>query len=564
MIRLLIVLAALLGGGPQALALAAAPSGGPGERYYYFIKSNYQELDHDDQGALENMARASSLTPSSYYLKMETARLYARNDDKETALKYATEAIELSPTTPEPRLFAAWLAVSAHLWQAATNHYNDVLSLEPGNQEALTYLGALYAESGDMDQAEATFKRLVEKDPNYLSFYYLGSFYSKAGRVKEAISAFARSVKKKSDFTAALAELAGLYERVGDFKAAEKTYRALAEAQPESSMPKTRLANLLLKAGRKKEAEKLLSEISGTALNSDRGQVQFQLGLIYLEQRLYSEAAVAFESSLKVDPKNAKARYFLATALLEMGDGDRARDNLAEIPPQDDLYVEAISLLLASKTSGEDRQQGLKEALDIVAAAIKAKPESPRLQVAQAVLLEESGDLKKARKVLKAATRKFPEESEILFRLGSIEDKLEDKPAAIVALRQAIQLDPGHADAMNYLAYTWAEDPEHQTEALALAERANALKPDRGYIIDTLGWIYYQMGHAQKALTLLKRAEPLSRQDPVVLDHLGDVLMKLGRKKEAIRAYRQALDSDLTKQEKLQEELNDKINRLSN
>ncbi len=557
-------------GGPPA-----RPSSRPGPeslRYYYFIKSNYQEIDRDEAAALENMVRASNLAPKSYYLKMEAARLYARNGDNDTALKYAMAAIDLNPNAPEPRLFAAWVAASNHLWDLATSHYKEALRLSPGNQEALTYLGALYAETGRLDQAESTFKQLVATDPNHLSYYYLGSFYKNSKRPKEAINAFSESVKRNPEaaesgarnpeYAEALTELALLYEQQGDAKAAERTYRRLIKARPMATLPKARLATLLLKAGRKTEAEKLLAEISSLSLEQKNLPGHYLLGLIYLEQRLFAEAAAAFESVLKIDPRNDQARYLLATTRLELGEIPKAREDFAKIPKTSNLYVDS-RLLLASTLGGEDRQKNLKEALQIISGAVKAKPDEPRLRVAQAMLLEEMDQVKRARSVILEAARKFPREAEIQFRLGVIEDKMGDQSASISAMRQAIRLNPDHADALNYLAYTWAERRENLQEALDLAERADALKPDSGYIIDTLGWIHYHLGNTNQALRLLERAVPLSSQDPVVLDHLGDVLLKLGRTKDALVNYRQALDGDVPPPPKLQEELNEKINRLS-
>jgi len=533
-------------------------AGSPGAlRYYYFIKSNYKELDHQDQTALESMVHASSLAPKSYYLKMETARLYARLGETEIALKYAKEAIALNDKAPEPLLFAAWISASAGHWDEAVNYYNEVLRRSPNNLDALTELAALYAETGKTDQAEATFKKRVAADSGYLSYYYLGSFYAKIGRLKEAISAFSTSVRKNPDFTRSLSELAALYEKTGDRKNAEKTYRSLIEARPEAIMPKARLASLLLQAGRAAEAKNLLKEIGGMPMDKI-GPAQLLIGLIYYQQGLYEDAAAEFTELVKSSPDNAEARYHLARTLLEMDKIEAARDELKKIKKSSEFYVDA-QLLLASTSGNDNPDKRLKEALDIINKAVRDKPESPRLRVAKAMLQEEMGELKQARKTIREAAKRFPRESEVHFRLGIIEDKLGDKEASVAAMREAIKQNPDHADALNYLAYTWAERRENLGEALVLAERADALKPDSGYILDTLGWIYFHMGHNKKALDFLERAVPLSGGDPVVLDHLGDVLDKLGRGREALNAYRQALESGFDNQE----ELNEKIKRLS-
>lgn len=524
------------------------------QSYYYFIRSNYSEMAHDDKAALENMAKAAARRGDSYYLTLETARLYSRTGDAENALKYAQSAIDLKPRNTEARLFAAWVAATASNWAEAEKQYSDVLKLAPANLEALTYLAALYAETGRTAEAEASFKHLADIEPTYLSQYYLGSFYAKSSRPKDAIAAFEQSVAKKPDFTAALTELALLYEQTEDLRAAEKAYHSLIEARPEATMPKARLARLLLKTGRKKEAEKLLAEVGGRA--TDSTQAQLQIGLIYLDQSLHNEAAAEFEAVLASDPSSDQARYLLASALMEKGEIIKAREHLMRIPSTSDLFVDA-RLLLASTSHG-DKQLRLEESLSIIISAAKLRPDSPRLPVAEAMLLEELENLPRARQALIEAAQKFPEESEVQFRLGIIEDKLGDKNASIAAMKKAIDLNPRHADALNYLAYTWAERKENLPHALELAERADALKPDNGYIIDTLAWIHFMMGDSQKAFELLEEAVELSGGDPVVMEHLGDVLVKLGRKPEALSTYLKARKSGAVNQEAL----NEKIDRL--
>lgn len=548
------------GGKKGAVSAGSPPPSVSGQqRFYYFIKSNYYEIDQNDKAALENMKKASDLTPASYYLKMETARLYARNGDNDTALKYASEAIALNPGAPGPREFSAWVSTAAGHWEAAISQYKEILRLHPGNSEALTQMGALYAETGRLGEAEAIFKELTSTNPNALSYYFLGSFYGKTGRPKEAISALNTSLKKDPDFFEAMNELAILYEAEGNLKAAERVYRSLIKSQPQMIIPKARLANLLFKTGRKKEAEALLGEINVKSL---QGPAQLSLGILFREQGLMKEAAEALEGALKKAPKNEYILYLLATTQLELDEFDKARENLSKIPKNGDKYVDA-RLILASITENEDKDKRLDEALKIISAAVKAKPGEPRLKLAQAMLLDDMGDTAKARKVILEASKKFPDEAEVFFRLGVIEDKLSNKQATIAAMRKAVELNPNHADALNYLAYTWAEQGENLEEALAMAEKADELKPDSGYIIDTLGWIHHRLGNDKKALTALERAVPLSGGDPVVLDHLGDVLMNLGRHKEALKTYRKALESDFSNHQELQEVLDDKIRQLS-
>jgi Flp pilus assembly protein TadD len=71
--------------------------------------------------------------------------------------------------------------------------------------------------------------------------------------------------------------------------------------------------------------------------------------------------------------------------------------------------------------------------------------------------------------------------------------------------------------------------------------KAVALKPEDGFIVDSLGWVFYRLGRYNEAVTELERAIELRPQDPVINDHLGDAYWKVGRHHEARYQWQRAL-----------------------
>jgi Flp pilus assembly protein TadD len=175
-------------------------------------------------------------------------------------------------------------------------------------------------------------------------------------------------------------------------------------------------------------------------------------------------------------------------------------------------------------------------------------------------LFEELGRFGEARSIYLKSLESFSDVAEIYFRLGFTEGKLGDEAACFKAMRKAVELEPNHAEALNYLAYSYAEKGENLIEALDMAMKANAIKPDNGYIVDTLAWVYFVSGDLVKALPLLERAVSLSKEDPVILEHLGDALLKSGRPQEAKRAYERALEKGYENPGVL----NEKLNKIGN
>jgi len=135
-----------------------------------------------------------------------------------------------------------------------------------------------------------------------------------------------------------------------------------------------------------------------------------------------------------------------------------------------------------------------------------------------------------------------PDNTELLFELGVLYDKNGQTDDAIEQMQKVIELDSKHADALNYLGYTYADNGIRLEEAEALIRKALEQKPENGYIIDSLGWVYYQKGMYEKAVEYIEKAARLIPDDPIVLEHLGDVYEKLGESQKALDFYQQALE----------------------
>ena len=115
-----------------------------------------------------------------------------------------------------------------------------------------------------------------------------------------------------------------------------------------------------------------------------------------------------------------------------------------------------------------------------------------------------------------------------------------------------IKIDPRHADALNYIGYTYADENVHLDRALELIEKAIKYKPNSGYIIDSLGWVYFRKGLYDKALTELKKAVELAPHDPAIAEHLGDVYYKKQEYGNALKAYEKAISLENVETERLQ------------
>jgi tetratricopeptide (TPR) repeat protein len=79
-------------------------------------------------------------------------------------------------------------------------------------------------------------------------------------------------------------------------------------------------------------------------------------------------------------------------------------------------------------------------------------------------------------------------------------------------------------------------------EAESLIQKALQQKPDDGFIIDSLGWVYFKKVDFARALEYLGKAASMVSDDPTILEHAADAYLKTGQADKALELYRKALE----------------------
>jgi tetratricopeptide (TPR) repeat protein len=144
----------------------------------------------------------------------------------------------------------------------------------------------------------------------------------------------------------------------------------------------------------------------------------------------------------------------------------------------------------------------------------------------------------RAVKLLNPVTKKdWP----LFYARGVAEERSHNWPAAQQDLEEALKLSPDQPQVLNYLGYSWVDQGRNLSQAVAMLERARALSPNDGYIVDSVGWAYYRLGRYQDAAKTLEAAVLLVPGDPTINEHLGDAYWKIGRKLDAHFQWSHAL-----------------------
>ena len=129
----------------------------------------------------------------------------------------------------------------------------------------------------------------------------------------------------------------------------------------------------------------------------------------------------------------------------------------------------------------------------------------------------------------------------LFYVRGIAFERLGEWPKAEADFLRALELEPDQPLVLNYLGYTWVEQGRNLDEARTMIEKAIELRPDDGYIVDSLGWVAYRLGDFEEAVYQLELAVELVPGDPIINDHLGDAYWQVGRLNEARFQWRRVL-----------------------
>lgn len=511
---------------------------------YYFTRGEAYSLEGESRKAIEAYKTVLLYDPSSATVNLKLAIESIKSGLISESINYCEAAIKLDEKRTDVRLLLAGLYTSIKAYDGAIREYEKVLSLDPGNDEAPLYLGAVYAEKKQYSKALGYFAQLARDEDyanRYLVEYYAGRVYQEMKRGAEAEASFRRSLALKSDFYDAIAALGSLLESQGKKDKVIDLYVKFQRDNGPHSNVASALAQIFLS---RQEYDKALEQLLLLEeFGEDAITVKVKIALIYVEQKKYEKAVTKFEETLGLAPESDKVRFYLAALHEEMKDENKALKYFQEIPVESNFYSESV-LHAASLLK---KQDNLKAARDVLEKALNTKPENPQLFILYAAIMDNLGQYEEGLQRVNQGLERFPNQPNILFYYGTLSDKLGKKEEMVKVMKRILEIDPKHTQAINYLAYTYAEDSVHLSDAESLARKAHQLSPEDPFIMDTLGWVLYKQGRVKEAIPWLESALTHQPNESVIAEHLGDayILHKLPEK--AKEMYRRAMQSESDK-----------------
>ncbi|MDO5894653.1 tetratricopeptide repeat protein [Agrobacterium sp. Azo12] len=260
----------------------------------------------------------------------------------------------------------------------------------------------------------------------------------------------------------------------------------------------------------------------------------------------------------ELDSKSADTLILLGGLAENLKQPERAIEFYSKVPATSPMHrISELQLGLTLAQTGK-----VDEAREHLKSLLASDPKDIRSYLAYGSVLSDAKDYKamaenydKAVEILGPVAKRG--DWAVYFQRGIAYERLKEWEQAEPNFKKALELNPEQPQVLNYLGYSWVDKNLNLDDAMDMIRRAVELRPNDGYIVDSLGWAHYRLGQFDEAVVELERAIELRAGDPTINDHLGDVYWRVGRKVEAVYQWNRALigDSDDVDKAKVKEKI---------
>lgn len=501
--------------------------------------------------AREYLERAIKNDPDSVYLKKIMGLILQRLKEFSAAIEYIRSVIAQEPGDIGARMLLADAMAGSGDETAAIKEYEGILEKDPNQQRVRMILATSLIRERKYEDALRHLDILIQQNPELaLAHYYRGRINLEIGKYDDSEKDFLNTLELQSNIEEqAFFDLAGLYSVQKKYDMAAQTYEKLLRRYPENIIAMERLIDIYYKLGEENKIQGIIEDIK--ELSGPGDPERQALGIIYLRHGKLDESIEELEMIVSAWPDDQKSRYYLALAYEEKGDLGKALYHFDQIKEDSEFYPNTL-IQIAYILNQTERHE---EATEILQKALKLGKQEIEIYLMLSSIYESIGEFDKSIQVIEEGLAIHEKDVDLIFRLGVVLDKAGKKEKALEQMRMLLIIDENNADALNYIGYTYAELGIRLDEALELVKKALIIKPDSGYIIDSLGWVYYQSGLYDKALDSLEKAFSIMPGDPTIAEHLGDVYFKKGEYRKSLGMYQKAIELKPNNEEKLREKL---------
>lgn len=411
----------------------------------------------------------------------------------------------------------------------------NALRLEPKNSAVVARLGVLSQQQGHWNKALAFLNRARLMDTNNvdvrrslaLAFVSVRQHQHARDEAEfvlrrvpgddDALFALVDSARTPAEIQAARRRLTGLQQQVGD-----------------KASIRVGLADLSMREKDVKSAEAHLRQ--AVAIEPRSGIAHAAMATVYFVQGDRTNATRSLQAAAEMSPPRSNVRLKWADYLIELGRVDEARASLEQVMKDAPGYLPPmtrLAQLALDQRRYEDCAAMLRRALTAESVSFDALLLNGKLQLAR-----QQPD--KAVREFERLAGLYPKIPVVHYQLALAQLVAGDQARGLASLSQAVELDPGFAEAVLLLS----EVQLRRGDVFAAINSITSLlkkRPQHAGAHFALAEAYRVRGTPEDAVKVYQQLMEISPRDPQVPFLMGVTLRQQKKLPEARQAFERSL-----------------------
>jgi serine/threonine protein kinase/lipopolysaccharide biosynthesis regulator YciM len=292
--------------------------------------------------AIALLERAARLDPRSTLplaelveARIAAFRVTKNAADIEAARRALQAAESIDPDSVAVLLAAGRLFETTGEYEKARENYQRVRELDPRNVDAYLRMAGVEDTLNMPERAIDSYRKAIALEPGYFKpYHHFGVFYYYRGKYRDAAEQFQKSIERAPGRVDAYADLAAALNDGGEDEQAEQALRKSLEIR-ETADAWNSLG--VIRAHQKNDAEAVehfrraaRSETTNYIYLLNTGDSARRLGLRAEAALAYRNALTLARAELAQNPRLGTPRAFVAYLEAQLGDAQRAADDIAE------------------------------------------------------------------------------------------------------------------------------------------------------------------------------------------------------------------------------------------
>ena len=519
------------------------------------------------------MRRIVELDPKDIESRIRLARLYILGNATEQALKMSDAALALDPQNASTLALKSGVLLKLNDTDAAVRTAQQALKLDPGNAEASVVLAVadiiarrpgrlhlnvlshvtdthaddlsvsflkinIFEQMGNLTQAEATLRRLVNLYPNEPAFRsQLIRFYVTHKRHDDAIEEQRAALAVKSNDTQAALDLVGLVGTLKGPGAARNELVDLIKSGGRVFPYQIALAKLDFLQGNLADGTQLLQQLIATATGpADVLTARTTPAEMYLSKNNSNAAESVISKILAADASDPNGLRLRASMRLGLG---QIEDAIADLRTALNSHPQSPELLLSLGLAYE--RSGLIELADkALFDATKATNYAAEAGLNYVAFLRRRGAIAQAENITISLAGRNPNDISVLSALAQVRLAQQDWTGAHEMAAAIRRLDDKSdiVTAINGAAFV---GEKRFDDSLALLQSAYTANRSNARPMAAMVSVYLQTKQVEKAESLVQDALKTNPSNAEALVLMGSIALVKNDPDQAVTNFEAAI-----------------------